>query len=84
MFRKHRGGVTQGQGHGPGEKEKVKPLVNLVVVSCGTERLEEAVTMIKSAIIFSHGSKLRLYAFTDYETLPKFTQYVKRTLLLHL
>ena len=52
--------------------------MNLAVVSCGS-RLSQAMTMLKSAVMFSQDIHLNVLAFVDEENLELFANSVSLT-----
>lgn len=63
----------QGQGETPGQG-RPDPPVHLAVVTCG-DRLEETLTMVKSAVLFSI-RHLHLHIFTEDQLRASFMEAV--------
>lgn len=50
--------------------------INIALTSCGLDKMEEALTLIKSAILFSQHTKLQAVVFVDAETIDLFKNKV--------
>lgn len=62
-------------------ESRPEPPMHLAVVACG-ERLEETLTMIKSAVLFSI-RRLYLHIFAEDQLHASFTEAVSRKYLEH-
>ena len=56
--------------------DDVHAVINIAVTSCGPDRIKEAITMVKSAILFSQHTRLRVFVFADNDTVQILDQKV--------
>lgn len=58
------------------KRQRVEEVMHLAVVACG-DRLDEALTMVKSALLFSL-KKIFIHIFTEDLLAPQFKEKVRR------
>ena len=71
---RQRAQVEVGGGGGGGARDRPEPPMHLAVVACG-QRLEETLTMIKSAVLFSV-KRLYLHIFAEDQLHASFMEAV--------